>query len=57
MAILNIYEARVRLTSLTHGIQIVQTRVMAQNSHQARVMIESQYGAGTVISDLRLVKG
>lgn len=57
MAMLNIYEARVRLSSATHGVQIVQTRVMAQNSHQARVMIEAQYGTGTVISDLRLVKG
>jgi hypothetical protein len=52
---MKIFEVQVRVPNGA-GTSIVKTRVMAENTYQARLLVEHQYGPENVIGSPRIVK-
>ena len=55
MAQLYTYEAQIKVLN-GGGTLLVRTRVMAENTFKARLLLEQQYGRGNVIGSPLLVK-
>jgi hypothetical protein len=55
MSSIKIFEAQVRVPN-GGGTTVVKTRVMAENSYAARLLLEQQYGRNNIVSSPMMVK-
>ena len=55
MAQLYTYEAQIKVPNGS-GTLLVRTRILAENTFKARLLLEQQYGRGTVVGSPWLVK-
>lgn len=46
---MNTYEAQIRVTTSPGSTLLVKTRIQAQDPYRARLLLEEQYGRGSVL--------